>query len=351
MKITEVYRGGFDNSKDDIDEKIKWLRWIMDFSNADLNEIGEEEKWDHRLMFWTFIHFYFRSFKNIWRPKYVEHVKRTWNSESLIDVGKGKDNESQMIFLQQFFQKALELILLELRTEKIDVSHEDESKANFGLMLGYTYRPAFRIYPDKFKLDYTQIPEPIENPQIIFQVREKDFFYKIDDVLPNSGYSASTIFNGKKHDDESGKNYLYGFHVEDQAREGGNLFEPEEIELFKFLKTADEKFAEFSIRHLDIMHKFFKLLNGIPVTWIRICKGCGKYFLHTTAREKSYCSTHCGLRSVARKKYEEIKKDPKKYAAHLAYHRKLSRERYKNIRRKQFGPNVRINRRKNRKEK
>lgn len=94
-----------------------------------------------------------------------------------------------------------------------------------------------------------------------------------------------------------------------------------------------------------------RLMDGISIYAIRKCQGCGRYFLNVSAREKIYCNFACASRSIAHKKYEELKKHPKKYKAHLKKYRKYSSDRYEKLRKMQYGPNVRIQRRrKNRKE-
>jgi hypothetical protein len=93
-----------------------------------------------------------------------------------------------------------------------------------------------------------------------------------------------------------------------------------------------------------------KLMDGFNIGAITRCKGCGRYFFNASAREKIYCSSSCASRSIAHKKYEELKKNPRKYKAHLKKYRKYSEERYKRLREIQYGPNIKIQKRKNRRK-
>ncbi|MGA2466095.1 MAG: hypothetical protein ABSH06_17310 [Thermodesulfobacteriota bacterium] len=93
-----------------------------------------------------------------------------------------------------------------------------------------------------------------------------------------------------------------------------------------------------------------KLMDDLNVNAITICEGCGRYFLRFSKRKKLYCSSSCASRSIAHKKYEELKKSPRKYKAHLKKYRKYSEERYKRLREIQYGPNVKIQKIKNRRK-
>jgi hypothetical protein len=63
---------------------------------------------------------------------------------------------------------------------------------------------------------------------------------------------------------------------------------------------------------------FMRLLDGLPVSSIRKCIGCGHYFLHLTKREKEYCTPSCASRSIQQKKREDLRKNhPRKYKVFL----------------------------------
>jgi hypothetical protein len=93
-----------------------------------------------------------------------------------------------------------------------------------------------------------------------------------------------------------------------------------------------------------------KLVDQLEAHSIKKCKGCGRYFLNVTRKKKIYCNFSCASRSIAHKRYEELRKHPKKYEAHLKKYRKYSSKRYEMLRKIQYGPNVKIQKRNNRKE-
>ena len=90
--------------------------------------------------------------------------------------------------------------------------------------------------------------------------------------------------------------------------------------------------------------RFSQFIDGLGVHSIMKCRGCGRFFLNLTRKVKIYCTSTCASRSIAHKRYEDLKKDPKKYIAHLKKYRKYSSDRYWKLRKLQFGPNVRKNR-------
>ncbi len=109
------------------------------------------------------------------------------------------------------------------------------------------------------------------------------------------------------------------------------------------------RLTEDSSLNTAILH-FSKLIEGLEIHSIRKCKGCSRYFLNPTHKVKIYCNSACASRSIAHKRYEELKKSPKKYEAHLRKYRRLSSQRYKKLRQMQYGPNVKIQRRRNNKK-
>lgn len=87
-------------------------------------------------------------------------------------------------------------------------------------------------------------------------------------------------------------------------------------------------------------------LNGIPITWIRKCKGCERFFLHTTKIEKIYCSSACAARTIKRRERAELYKDPKKHKAYNKKMRKIMAARYKESKRAVLGPKIKVGRKK-----
>lgn len=48
------------------------------------------------------------------------------------------------------------------------------------------------------------------------------------------------------------------------------------------------------------IHNFSDLIHGIEFGSIKICKGCGRYFVELTKRGKVYCNNSCASRSIQR---------------------------------------------------
>jgi hypothetical protein len=86
------------------------------------------------------------------------------------------------------------------------------------------------------------------------------------------------------------------------------------------------------------------LMRGLSMYAIRRCKGCTRYFLNLSLREKIYCNPACASRSIARMKREELKRHPRKYKAYLKKQNEYTMKRYLKMRQAQFGPNVKIGR-------
>lgn len=79
---------------------------------------------------------------------------------------------------------------------------------------------------------------------------------------------------------------------------------------------------EYHLQEESVMNRatflFMRLLDGLPVSSIRKCIGCGHYFLHLTKREKEYCTPSCASRSIQQKKREDLRKNhPRKYKVFL----------------------------------
>jgi hypothetical protein len=89
---------------------------------------------------------------------------------------------------------------------------------------------------------------------------------------------------------------------------------------------------------------FSKLIDGLEVHSIKNCKGCGRYFLNLTEREKIYCNSSCASRSIVKRKREELRKNPRKYKIYLEKQRRYMKRRYREKRRMQLGQKVRVGR-------
>jgi len=87
----------------------------------------------------------------------------------------------------------------------------------------------------------------------------------------------------------------------------------------------------------------YSKLEG-KIKWVQKCKGCDRFFLNPTEREKFYCNSSCASRSIAKDKRKNIKENQRKYKAYLKKQRKYMQKRYIKMRQAQFGPNVRVGR-------
>lgn len=88
--------------------------------------------------------------------------------------------------------------------------------------------------------------------------------------------------------------------------------EPYTISYLPFTESQDEYLS----------FKILRLLDGLPGNAIRQCPGCGKIFLHTSLREKKFCTPRCLWKYNAAKRRE---KDPEGYKN---YQRDLMHDRY-----------------------
>lgn len=59
----------------------------------------------------------------------------------------------------------------------------------------------------------------------------------------------------------------------------------------------------------NLVFHLCRALEGYPFGAIKMCKECGKWFLHNSKREKIYCSPECGMRVANRTRRAKIKKE------------------------------------------
>jgi hypothetical protein len=137
-------------------------------------------------------------------------------------------------------------------------------------------------------------------------------------------------------------------------KNGGDQDEDKEnpCESFDPTMTADD----FSFEVLDgensdelpyyYLGWLFGLLDGASTQWIQKCKGCSRFFLNPTKREKMYCSSSCASRSIVKTERQKIKeKYPKKYGAYLEKQRELMRNQYEKKKKARLGPDATVKRR------
>jgi len=91
----------------------------------------------------------------------------------------------------------------------------------------------------------------------------------------------------------------------------------------------------FGHQHSDIeaaaRYRLASLLDGLPSDVLGECPQCSHLFINVTGRLKKFCTIPCSMRYNAKRQYENIKADPKRYKAHLLKHQELSRERYQRV--------------------
>jgi hypothetical protein len=83
--------------------------------------------------------------------------------------------------------------------------------------------------------------------------------------------------------------------------------------------------------------KILRLLEGLPGNAVRQCPECKRYFLHTSLREKIFCSPRCLWKSNATKRRRQDPEGYKKYQRELMqdrYREKNGHKRLKTISRK-----------------
>ncbi len=85
---------------------------------------------------------------------------------------------------------------------------------------------------------------------------------------------------------------------------------------------------------------FVNLIENLDTYPIKKCKGCERYFLNLSKREKIYCTSSCASRSIQREKREEIYRNEEKHEAFLKewreYQKKRYRERGREIKRQKY---------------
>jgi len=73
---------------------------------------------------------------------------------------------------------------------------------------------------------------------------------------------------------------------------------------------------------LQLMYRirffFMQIFNDFPLSSIRVCEGCKRFFVHFSKRQREYCSPSCSSRSIQREKREDLKKHhPRKHKQFL----------------------------------
>ena len=72
-------------------------------------------------------------------------------------------------------------------------------------------------------------------------------------------------------------------------------------------------------------------LDRIPLEAIRVCKQCGRYFVHVSRKARDYCTSKCTSRAMSKRRRDA---DPEKYRA---AQREIMRKKYRVLKAKQRG--------------
>lgn len=280
------------NGKRELDFRKKWIQWALDFAQADLNSLSKS-----RLRGRCVELFYF----------------------------------SCLVFRNQNFEEFLRSFALD-KLPEIKIDNFDEEKLT----------ALRRQLPDE-KPRLVSPNEELENILSELEAKLQD----LQDALRDFIEEAQNILSKplKKISPITRREYT---STEILLPETENRLDIRKIRGdFYWCSVVVPK--DYSYRNWAILN-LASLMDQLSIYAIKRCEGCNRYFLNASARQKIYCSSSCASRSIAHKKYEELKKNPRKYKAHLKKYRKYSEERYKRLREMQYGPNVKIQKRKNRRK-
>jgi hypothetical protein len=73
-----------------------------------------------------------------------------------------------------------------------------------------------------------------------------------------------------------------------------------------------------------ILYDILRSLDGLPLSAIRQCPHCSKWFLHLSKIDKRFCSTQCRTRSASKQSYDKKKEEEKKKAEQVEKEEKLT---------------------------
>ncbi|MBM3300746.1 MAG: hypothetical protein FJY85_12425 [Deltaproteobacteria bacterium] len=92
------------------------------------------------------------------------------------------------------------------------------------------------------------------------------------------------------------------------------------------------------------MYHFLQCLDGVSLSDFKKCKECEGWFLLTSKRERSFCSSRCASKMANRERYEKLKKrDPQRLERELAKGRERAHQSYEK-RVKRDHPNAKVTR-------
>jgi hypothetical protein len=184
------------------------------------------------------------------------------------------------------------------------------------------------------KLKSINLPSTIWDPVLLIQDEMRSFLAKLVDIVEKIG-SGKAHFAYIPLPDLNLKPVLQLYHRSDVFSLG--YVQSKIVELARDEKEYN-KVALLGIKAyrsvtplLPSEHYIYNLgrrFDGVPLKWIKKCKGCGKFFLNPTEREKIYCNSSCASRSIARTKRERLYKNPKKREAYRKKMREIMKAKY-----------------------
>lgn len=269
-----------------------WLKWIIDFCNTDLQEIKGEKKF-YLVQILEKLFYPFHSPEDVWKSLFEVRGADQFSFQ-VPDRIWGKVSSIQEHFKIFFFQ------IINEREGMMVFKRRDKSEEP--LRVKSLYQLASKFYPFLAVLADGSSQFGFMPPELV------------------EDYMAGRLF---KKNDKRDPTFLKAEHFSPEAFEKGKLSLVSKTYYLAWL---------------------YSVLDGIPLQWIQKCKGCDRFFLNPTDREKIYCNSSCASRSIAKKKREELKKNPRKYKAYLKKQRKYMKKRYIKMRQSQFGPNVVVGR-------
>ena len=110
-----------------------------------------------------------------------------------------------------------------------------------------------------------------------------------------------------------------------QKKEAFYRFNTEQIEEFTF----DLDVTTSNDEH-NFIYQFLQTLKGVPIKYIRQCPDCNNWFLHTTKKEKEFCSNKCASRTGTRRRREKLREEnPEDYQQELEKGSERAHQSYK----------------------
>lgn len=276
---------------DEITRKIDWLKWVMDFCNSDPEKMKGLEKWHHSIRAYIFAYWTLQDYEKSENEETSKLINQEWENERA-------KNEELLRGMYGIFRNLLEIFLFWTKNPQTDIL--------LGLSLEKAYRPVFYFYPDGIKRQWIEKDDLISNLHVATRITKGATWMVTDET------------------------------IEEAINKQDFLTSEERAELKNLKNILDAG------KYYNVAFTFLRLLSDVPPGWIKKCEGCRHFFLNPTEREKVYCNSSCASRSIARMKRKELRKHPRKYKAYLKKQLGYSMKRYRELKKAQLGPNVKV---------